>query len=59
MGFKLKAMALQLACRCVEVEFLQFLDTAGLEQSEVLPQGVTQNACESAGVGQNQLAYSI
>jgi hypothetical protein len=50
MGFKLKAMALQLACRCVEVKFLQFLDAASLEQSEVLPQGVTRNPCESANL---------
>ena len=49
-AFNLTAMALQFACRCVEVEFLQFLDTTGLEQSEVLSQGVTRNACESANL---------
>ena len=39
-------MALQFAYRCVEVEFRQFLDPAGLEQSEVLPQSVARYPCE-------------
>ena len=34
-GLKLIAMALQFACRCVEVQFCQFLDPAGLEQSAI------------------------
>ena len=46
MVLKLTAMTLQLACRCVEVEFLQFPDPADLEQSEVLAQGVARNARE-------------